>query len=166
MLGFVAADDRHGAPKGNLFWPGDQGQAGQVLHGYGSTWLPASLLQPNRQAALGDAIFAATRHWAVSLHLNKGLAGAPAEAIAAARDTATNPAVLDAFALLITGAEGPPAYPGIAGHEPDVALARRRAAAIRRVMDEMRRGAPDGGAYVSESDYFQADWQRAFWGDH
>jgi hypothetical protein len=38
----------------------------------------------------------------VSLHVNKGIAGGPAEAIAAARDTAINPAVLDAFAL-ITG---------------------------------------------------------------
>lgn len=165
-LGFIASDDRPGAPKGNVFWPGDQGQAGQVLHGYGSTWLSKDLLQPGRRDAFGAAIFAATRHWGVSLHLNKGLAGAPAAAIDAARDTATNPAALDAFALLITGAKEQPAYPGIEGHEPDVALARRSAAAIRRAMDEMRRVAPHGGAYVSESDYFQADWQRAFWGDH
>ena len=47
-----------------------------------------------RRAALADALFAASRHWGVSLHVNKGLAGAPAEAIvAAARDTAMNPAV-------------------------------------------------------------------------
>ena len=70
--------------------------------------------------SLGDALFAASRHWRVSLHLNKGLAGAPADAIAAARDTAMNPAVLDAFALVISAAEGPPAYPGIPGHEPDL----------------------------------------------
>jgi len=30
----------------------------------------------------------------------------------------------------------------------------------------MRAVAPDGGAYVAESDYFQADWQQAFWGGH
>lgn len=102
----------------------------------------------------------------MSLHLNKGLAGAPAEAIDAALATATNPAVLDAFALLITGAQEQPAYPGIAGHEPDVALARRRAVAIRAAMGAVRRVAAEGGAYVSESDYFQGDWQRAFWGDH
>jgi hypothetical protein len=60
-----------------VFWPGDQGQAGQFLHGYSSTWLPAALLQPARRAALADALFAASRHWGVSLHLNKGLAGAP-----------------------------------------------------------------------------------------
>jgi FAD/FMN-containing dehydrogenase len=165
-LGFIASDDRPGAPKGNLFWPGDQGQAGQVLQGYESTWLSKDLLLPDRRALLVDAIFAATRHWRVSLHLNKGLAGAPAEAITAARDTPMNPAVLEAFALLITGAEQQPAYPGIAGHEPDVSLARHHAAAIRRATDEIRRVAPNGGAYLAESNYFQAEWQRAFWGDH
>ena len=37
----------------NVFWPGDQGQAGQFLHGYSSTWLPAALLQPARRAGAG-----------------------------------------------------------------------------------------------------------------
>ncbi len=41
----------------------------------------------------------------MELHFNKGLAGAPAEAIAAARNTATNPAMLDAFALAIIAEE-------------------------------------------------------------
>ena len=68
----------------------------------------------------------ARRHWRVALHFNKGLAGAPAEAIAAARDTATNPAAPDAFALAISAAEGPPAFAGVAGHEPDLATARAR----------------------------------------
>ena len=126
LLGFMSTDDRPGAPPGNVFWPGDQGQAGQVLHGYQSMWLPAALLQGERRQALCDALFAASRHWGVSLHLNKGLAGAPADAVAAAKDTAMNPAVLDAFALVICGAQEPPAYPGVAGHEPNVALARQR----------------------------------------
>ncbi|MEO8311038.1 MAG: FAD-binding protein [Caldimonas sp.] len=164
LLGFIASDDRPGAAKINVFWPGDQGQAGQVLHGFDSAWLPAALLRPERRAALADALFAASRHWRVSLHVNKGLAGAPAEAIAAARDTATNPEVLDAFALVIMGAEGPPAYPGVAGHEPDAAKARGRAAAIGRAMGELRKLVPNAGAYVSESNYFEPEWQRAFWG--
>jgi len=163
-LGFIKRDDRPGAPEVNVFWPGDQGQAGQMLHGYESIWLPAALLHADRRAALGEALFVATRHWSVSLHLNKGLAGAPAEAIAAARDTATNPAALDAFALAIVGARGDPAYPGVRGHEPDEALARRQAMAIERAAAVLREVAPDGGAYVSESNYFQRDWARAFWG--
>ena len=163
-LGFIKRDDRAGAPDVNVFWPGDQGQAGQMLHGYESLWLPAALLRADRRAAFAEALFAATRHWGVSLHLNKGLAGAPADAIAAARDTATNPAALDAFALAILGARGDPAYPGVRGHEPDEALARRQAIAIERAAAALREIAPDGGAYVSESNYFQRDWTRAFWG--
>ena len=165
-LGFIRSDDRQGAPKTNVFWPGDQNQAGQVLHGFESAWLSATLLQENRREALADALFAATRHWPLSLHFNKGLAGAPPEAIAAARDTAMNPAVLDAFALVILGAEEQPAYPGIEGHEPDVARARRRSQALDRAMGELRKLAPNPGAYVSESNYFEKDWQQAFWGSN
>jgi hypothetical protein len=90
-LGFISRDDRPGAPPTNVFWPGDQGQAGQFLHGYSSTWLPAALLQPARRAALADALFAASRHWGVSLHLNKGLAGAPADAVACTRHGSSQP---------------------------------------------------------------------------
>ena len=162
--GVVLSDDRLGAPDTNVFWAANRDEAGQVLHGYQSAWLPASLLQPDRQKVLGDALFAATRHWGVSLHVNKGLAGAPAEAIAAARDTAINPAVLDAFALVISGAEEPPAYPGIPGHEPDLSAARQHAAAIGRAMTEMRSRLPTVGSYVAESNFFEPAWWESFWG--
>ena len=33
-------------------------------------------------------------------------------------------------------------------------------------MDALLQIAPGAGAYVSESDYFQRDWQQAFWGGH
>jgi len=162
-LGFIRRDDRPGAPEGNVFWPGDQGQAGQVLHAFQSTWLPAALLQPAEHGALCDALFAATRHWGVALHVNKGLAGATAEVIDAARDTAMNPAVLEAFALAISAAQEEPAYPGVAGREPDVALARQHASAIANAMGALRALVPHWGAYLSESDYFERDWQHAFW---
>jgi hypothetical protein len=163
-LGFIRRDDRPGAPEGNVFWPGDEGQAGQFLHGFQSAWLPAALLRPGRRAALIDALFAATRHWGLSLHFNKGLAGARSQAIEAARDTAMNPAALSAFALVICGAGEQPAYPDVKGHEPDAALARTRAEAIGRAMAELRRLVPQPGSYVSESDYFEASWQQSFWG--
>jgi FAD/FMN-containing dehydrogenase len=162
--GLVLADDRQGAPQANVFWAGNLGETGWVLHGYQSAWLPASLQQKEQRESLGDALFAASRHWRVSLHLNKGLAGAPAEAIAAARDTAMNPAVLDAFALLISAAEGPPAYPGIQGHEPDIAAARQDAQAIDKAMTEIRKLVPKPGSYVSESNFFDEAWRQSFWG--
>lgn len=165
-LGFIRHDDRPGAPEGNVFWPGDEGQAGQFLHGFQSAWLPAALLEPGRRGALVDALSGASRHWGVSLHFNKGLAGAPPQALAAARDTAMNPAVLDAFALVICAAAEPPAYPGVKGHEPDAALARTRAEAIERAMAGLRQLVPQPGAYVSESDYFERSWQQSFWGSN
>lgn len=166
VLGFISTDDRPGAAPGNVFWPGDQGQAGQILHGYQSAWLPSALLQDAQRQALCDALFSATRHWGVSLHVNKGLAGARAEMVAAAKDTAMNPAVLDAFALAISGAEEQPAYPGVRGHEPHAALARQRAKAVGRAMDELRKVVPNAGSYLAESDFFASNWQASFWGSN
>jgi hypothetical protein len=147
-------------------WAGDLGQVGQVLHGYKSAWLPASLLNSDQQQRLVEALFASSRHWSVSLHFNKGLAGAPAEEVAAARDTATNPAVLDAFALAIIATGGPPAFPGIPGHEPDIAVARRHAREIGQAMDELLKVVTKTGSYVSESDFFERSWQQSFWGSN
>ena len=162
--GLILDDERPGAPESNVFYASNLEEAGQVLHGYQSAWLPASLLEENRQQSLVEALFAATRHWSVSLHTNKGLAGGPAEAIAAARQTATNPAVLDAFALIICAAEGPPAYPGLPGHEPDLTTARNNAEAIDKAMHEVRTLLPSIGSYLAESDFFAAAWRDAFWG--
>jgi FAD/FMN-containing dehydrogenase len=162
----IVSDDRSGAPEGNFLWAGDLGQVGQVLHGYKSAWLPASLLNSDQQQRLVEALFASSRHWSVSLHFNKGLAGAPAEEVAAARDTATNPAVLDAFALAIIATGGPPAFPGIPGHEPDIAVARRHAREIGQAMDELLKVVAKAGSYVSESDFFERSWQQSFWGSN
>ena len=162
--GLLIKDDRPGSPADNVFWAGDAGQVGQFLHGYKSLWLPASLLGPAEQPRLVEAVFAATRHWNVSFHFNKGLAGAPPEEIEAARDTAMHPAVLDAFALAIIGGQGPPAFAGIPGHEPDLKAARANAGAIARAAEEPAKIAPGTGAYVSEADFFDPDWKRSYWG--
>jgi len=162
----IVGDDRPGAPAGNILWAGDREQAGQFLHGYRSAWLPAALLAKERQGTLVDALVASSRHWLVSLHFNKGLAGAPTDERAAAKDTAMNPAVLDAFALAIIAGNSRPAFPDIPGHQPDVAAARRHAAAINRAMDELLRVVPQPGSYVAESDYFERDWQQSFWGSN
>ncbi len=162
--GLLVADGRPGAPADNVLYARDRHEAGQFISGYDSVWLPASLLGKDQRQRLADALFASTRHWQMALHFNKGLAGAPAEEVAAARDTATNPAVLDAFALAISGASGPAAFPGIPGHEPDLAASRRSAAAVGRAMDGMQKLAPEAGSYLSESNFFNGRWQQAFWG--
>jgi FAD/FMN-containing dehydrogenase len=123
-------------------------------------------LGKDQREHLADALFASSRHWQTMLHFNKGLAGAPPAEIAAATDTAMNPAVLDAFALAIIGAEGDPAFPGMPGPGPDLAAARDDARRVGKAMDALLRVAPGAGSYVSESDYFERAWQNAFWGSN
>lgn len=166
LPGIVLADDRPGAPAGNVFWQGNLEEAGQQLYAYQSAWLPASLLEPRQRLALVDALIRASNIWSFALHTNKGLAGGSPAAIAASRDTAMNPEVLGAFALLICASNDEPAYPGIPGHEPKIREARHDAAAVDAAMREIYQVAPDAGAYLSESNYFQRDWKRAYWGPH
>src|SRR5215471_17977714 len=164
--GVVVADDRPQAPAGNFYWAATATEVGQVLYAYRSAWLPASLLQEKDKPRLVEALFESTRHWEMSLHFNKGLAGAPPEEIAAARDTAMNPAVLDAFALAICAAGGPPAFPGVKGHEPNLNAAGRAAGAVTKSMDKLLEVVDEPGSYVSESDFFEPHWRRSFWGSN
>ena len=61
-------------------------------------------------------------------------------------------------------AAGPPAYPGLPDHQPDLEAGRRQARAIGKAADELRKVAPDAGTYVAESSFFEREWQRAYWG--
>ena len=164
--GVIFVDDRPGAPEGNIAWAGDVAEAGQVLYAYKSAWLPASLLDDAERGRLTDALVATAQRHGVSLHFNKGLAGGTPEAIATAKDTAMNPLAFEAFALAISAAKGPPAYPGVAGHEPNEAEAKARASAVAAAMDELVKLAPQPASYVWETDFFQSDWRQAFWGDN
>jgi FAD/FMN-containing dehydrogenase len=103
----------------------------------------------------GVRLVDASRHETVALHFNKGLAGAPEEAVRRAADTATGPAVLDAFALAIIAA---------GGKAGDEAAARRGAEAVDAATASLAPLAPARGSYVSESNYFNPDWAKAFWG--
>ncbi len=165
LPGLTIADDRPAANPNNLFWATNLSEAGQILNAYQSRWIAASSLQPKQLSGLVDALVAASDEWSITLHTNKGLAGGSAQALSATRETATNPAVMDAFALLICAADAPPAYPGIAGHEPDVGKGRKEAAGVRRAMASIIALEPKAGSYVSESDYFENDWPLAYWGD-
>jgi FAD/FMN-containing dehydrogenase len=157
-------DTRPGSPRQHCWWRGDQDQVGAYLHGYESLWLPASLLQKKAQRRLVEALFAASRFKQVQLHMNKGLAGATDAARAATRQTATNPAVLDAFALAIIADGEGPAYPAMSRKPMDLAAAHADARAIDLATAELRKVVPHAGSYVSESNYFNPSWQRAYWG--
>jgi FAD/FMN-containing dehydrogenase len=158
------SDDRPGAPANNVWFAEQNTELGAFWHGFDSLWLPASLVHQDHRSRLTEALVTAAKHWTVSLHFNKGLAGAAAENVAAARDTAMSPAVLTAFALAIIAGGDAPAYQYLHTGLPDLTVARRHAAAITSAGHELRKIVPDAGSYVSESNFFERNWQAAFWG--
>ncbi len=164
VSGAIERDDRPGASPADFYWASDAGQVGQVLYGYASTWLSKQLLEPASLSKLCDALVLAAQSWPVTLHCNKGIAGAAPDAVSWTKDTAMNPAVLDAFALAISGANAPPAYPGIAGHEPDLTVADQEAQRLHIAMAPLVALSAQPASYLSETDYSQSDWQTAFWG--
>jgi FAD/FMN-containing dehydrogenase len=165
-LNDVNFDHRPGAPAWHGWWKRDAAQVGVFLHGFDSVWLPRTLLDPDRRPVLVDALFDASRAHDIILYFNKGLAGAPPEAIAASRDTPMNPAVLDAFALAIVVDGGPPAFQGSPFGAPNTAMAQKHADGIDQAMRRLRKAAPHAGSYVAESNFFNENWREDYWGEH
>ncbi len=98
------------------------------------------------------------------MHINKGLAGASEEVLARERNTSINPACLEAAAFVMIGSQQGSAYPGVAGHEPDFDAGRRAAEETNMAIGIIRDATPGAGTYSNESDYFEPDWQQAYWG--
>jgi Berberine and berberine like len=159
-------DPRPGVASHNAWWGGDEDQVSMFLHAYDSIWLSQSLLAGQGRDQLVQALFAASRSMDVGIHFNKGLAGAGADVLAQARDTAMNPDALDAFGLAIVATGGPPPYLRIPGFPYDDRRARANAAAVAQAAQAIRTIAPNSGSYVSESDYFNRNWRQAFWGSN
>jgi len=162
--GSLVRDPRAGVPKHYGWWKGDADQVGFFITGFDSVWLPASLLGEKERGRLVDALVASSRLGTVELHFNKGLAGASADVLAAAKQTATNPLVVDAFCLVIIANADKPGYPGLANVTINKEAARRAARAVDRAIAALRNLVPHSGSYVSESNYFNKSWQEAFWG--
>jgi FAD/FMN-containing dehydrogenase len=160
--GIIEVDQRPGSP-GLFWWEGDGGQVAAYWYSYQSRWIPQALWRPASAATLARALFEASRHWTVELHFNKGQAGAAPDAVQRDRETSMNPAVLDAAALAIVAASGH-GFPGVAGHEPDAAAAQSERDHARAAMKVLADATPGAGSYVNETDYFEPDWQHAFWG--
>lgn len=151
----IKEDDRPGQPEDMFWWSGDDAQIGAYWYAYASRWIPARSLEDRN---LANALFEASRHHGFSLHLNKGQAGASQEAVQRGKDTAMNPAVFDAAALLIMGAS--------ADGTPDPAEGAKQKSAVDAAMALIRKATPESGSYSNEADYFEPNWQQSFWGDN
>jgi FAD/FMN-containing dehydrogenase len=162
----IVLDPLPGAPNYYYYNQGNAGEVAAFWSTYQSTWLSQALLDPERQPALADALVRASQFSQVALHCNKGLAGGAADAVSRTADTAMNPAVLDSFALAIAADLEQAVYPGIPGHEPDVAQGRLNAGLVTAAIAPLKALREQPASYFNETDYFQEDWQTAFWGDH
>ncbi|QWT19471.1 FAD-binding protein [Bacillus sp. NP157] len=161
---FATPDKRAGTPNYHMVWSGDLEQVGWYIHAYTSAWLPSRLLRDDSVEAMASAIVEAAKDMDVGLHFNKGLFGGSPDALAAARDTATNPELLDAFALAIIANGGDPVFEGLPGAKVDAVKAQRGEARVRKAYARLMQVSPGAGAYFSESDYFQKDFRKAYWG--
>ena len=162
----IITDDRPDAVPGRFWWAGDGSQVSAFLSNYESAWLPAHLLAPRRRAHLVNAMFTASRLSHFELHMNKGLAAADPARRAEARAAAIHPSALDAFALAVIAGGQRQRYPGVIGHEPDLARARADAKKIAAATKALRRVAPSTGSYSSEMGFFAKNWRQAAWGRH
>lgn len=163
LPGFITRDGRPGSSGDLFWWSSDQGEVSRYIETYKSQWLPAELAAdaPDR---LTTAFVAASKHWPFSLHLNKGLSGAPPDTRRRAERTSVNPVALDATALIIMSSTQQYAYPSVAGFEPEMPGAGERVGKVAASMESIRAVTGNAGSYVNETDYFQPQWQRAHWG--
>lgn len=164
--GFITRDSRPGQPNSQYWWASNQGEVSQFIRSYQSRWLPIHLFHGDSADTLAGALFGASRHYHFGLHFNKGLSGADPDAVARTRQTAVNPVVFDAPALLICGTHEPHVYPGVPGHEPNLEEGRVGAAKVKAAMEIVRAATPTSGSYVNEADYFEREWQTSFWGSN
>jgi len=164
--GAIETDPRPDQPPDRFWWwAGDGGQVSAYWYAYQSRWVPLDLFEPANASGFAATLFDASRHWPVALHFNKGQAGASAEARERGREISMNPAVFKAAALIIIAAAAN-AYPGVPGHEPDMTEGESAKARVGAAMKVIRAATPGAGSYLNETDYFESDWQREFWGEN
>lgn len=162
--GFITRNPRPEAPKGQFWWSGNQGEAFKYWYAYQSWWLPSQLFEDAER--LASLFFEASRAGSCSLHINKGLAGGTPAALGGAQETCVHPSAYRASGLVIMAAGSNQVYLGVPGKEPDPVYGQERVEAIQRAMRGFLEAAPEAGCYANEADYFQDNWQEAFWGSH
>ncbi len=161
--GMITVDPRADQPAGQFWWTSNQNEVSHFINTYLSRWVPLKTFVEEPDS-LATTLFDASRLTKIGIHINKGLAGAPDEVMARERGTSINPACLGAAAEVIFGSSQTPAFPGIAGHEPDLAAGRDAAESMNKAISIIREATPGAGTYVNEADYFEPEWQHAFWG--
>jgi FAD/FMN-containing dehydrogenase len=161
----VVRDTRKNARPGEYWWAPNSGEVYEYWYTYQSRWIPMSLFDKANILKTTDMLFNASRYTNIPFHINKGLGGASTEADVRGRQTSTNPKVYNAAALVIMGA-GTNKMPLATDKERDSLQAKKELEGINAAMKIITKATPGAGTYANEADYFQKDWQQAFWSDN
>ncbi len=162
----VVRDAREGAPAGYFWWAGNAVEVSAYWGGYQGRGVPMAAMQGDSAKVLADAFFNASRTSLILFQTNKALAGEHAEAASRDHETSLNPAVFAnaGFATMADWVQNK--HVGVAGHEPDMALARQQCDAVDAAMRLLKAATPGGGSYVNEGHYAEAHWKEEFWGSN
>jgi FAD binding domain/Berberine and berberine like len=138
------------------WWSAQDDEIATTIYAYYSRWIPQNLFTEQRLAEFTNMIFKASRVFGLSLHFNKGLAGANPLAVSRARETSLHPGSLDAMALLIMGAQSREV------HNPQF-IAQKKAE-LRQAFAIVKHSTPEAGTYGNETDYFLENWESEIYG--
>ncbi len=162
----VVLDSRANAPKDQFWWAPNSGEASKYWYTYLSRWIPISLFEEDKVNQLADTVFKASRLAPITLHANKGMAGAANDALVRSKRSAINPVVYDAGALVIIAAGSNNVFPGVKGKEPNDVEIANIVKTYGNAYNLIKEITPNAGTYVNEADYFEKDWQTSFWGEN
>ncbi len=137
----IVVDRRPGAARPLFWYQTNQGEVRAYWYAYTSRWIPATLFEPAHAADLAQALFDASRSWAVELYFSKGQASAAVDARQRDAQTSVNPVVLRSAALAITAASDQRS-PDVAGQAPDATAGHLYKARVERAMAVIRAATP------------------------
>ncbi|QMT61781.1 FAD-binding protein [Legionella sp. PC997] len=154
------------APPHEYWWASNQSEVSMYINYYLSMYLPFTLFTEENATALTKTLFDASRFVELTLHFNKGLSGAPKDALAHQKNTSMHPEVLNAAALVIIAGGQQNTYANVAGHEPDLNKANAAIKQAHKAMKRLQTLSPNLSTYPNEADYFIKNWQSALWGSN
>jgi FAD/FMN-containing dehydrogenase len=162
----IAVNQSENAASGEFWWASNQAEVSMYINYYRSMYLPFKLFAQENTHRFANTLYDASRLTEVTLHFNKGLSGASADAIKRQKNTAMNPEVLDAAALIIIADGQQDSYANIMGHQPNLIKAREVNKKADKAMELIHALSPNSGTYPNEADYFIKDWQTKLWGNN
>lgn len=162
----VVENKAKGAETGEFWWAPNSAEVSTFWYTYQSWWLPNKAFTKENLDKTVAAFVKASKHHTVAFHIQKGLAGASKQAIRLSQETSTNPKVFEATGLIIMSAGTNGIYANVNDFALDVKKAKKTINKINKAMYAFKKLAPNAGTYANEADYFEPNWQQAFFGKY